>query len=224
MLDYNKETRQGYKSDNVAMIYKNKYESLSLSNLDSNIVAYAEKKSIKELLNKIRIENPTILDIPCGTGKLSKILLRKGSVMASDVSPNMIKFSKDSYVNGKFMGFSISDATKTGFKIESFDCVICLRLMQRVPKDVRVTMLQEFHNICKKYLIISFGYEDFLQNIKRNIIKRISGSDPVPCAQNIKNINIELQSNGWIIKEKRLILPFISSEILYLCEKNSDGL
>lgn len=219
MIDYNKDTKKGYISDDIAKISKDKYESWSLYNLGTKIIASAEKKTITEFLDKLKLVNPRILDIPCGTGKLSNILLNRGYVVASDISPNMIKFAMSCYDDGKFLGFSISDISKTAFKKDSFDCIICLRLMHRVPEDIRIDMLYELYNICSKYLIISFGYEDALQNIKRRLVKKLYGNDPTPCAKKIEAIEKELVLTHWTIKDKKVILPLISSEIIYVCEK-----
>lgn len=65
-----------------------------------------------------------ILDIPCGRGRLTKILLEQGfDVIAADYSPEMINQAKEALR----VPIIRADAFNLPFKDASFDCVISLR-------------------------------------------------------------------------------------------------
>ena len=220
MIDYNKDTAMGYKEKDVVQAYKNAYTNkLSISNFDAKLVAKHEIKSIEKLIKKISPLD-LILDIPCGTGKLAKTLLTSGKVIAADISESMIELARNDYEeHDNFVEFMCADATNLDFKDNMFNCIVCLRLMQRVPHEIRKSMLNEYNRTSKKYLIISYGYTSLFHDIRIKMLTKINGRNPIPCATKICDIESELKSCGWIIKDKKLVLPLLSSEIIYLCEK-----
>lgn len=221
MIDYYKDTAMGYKEKDVVQAYKNAYSNKpGISNFDAKLIAKYEIKTIEKLIKKISPLD-LILDIPCGTGKLAKTLLTSGKVIAADISESMIELARTDYeLHDNFVGFTCADATNLDFKDNMFDCVVCLRLMQRVPSEIRKSMLNEFNRVCKRYLLISYGYTSLFQSIRIKMLTRINSKNPVPCATKIADIESELELCGWMIKEKKLVLPLLSSEIIYLCEKN----
>lgn len=220
MIDYDKETAMGYIDKDVVQAYKNAYTNkLSISNFDSKLVAKNEIKTIEYLIKKISPLD-LILDIPCGTGKLANTLLANGKVIAADISESMIDLARSDYEGHEnFVGFIFADATNLDFKNNMFDCIVCLRLMQRVPHDIRKSMLNEYNRVSKRYLIISYGYTSMFHIIRIKLLTGIKSKNPIPCATKIGDIESELESCGWKIKEKKLVLPLLSSEIIYLCEK-----
>ena len=220
MIDYNKETAMGYQEKDIVQAYKNAYTNkLGLSNFDAKLVAKHEIKSIEKLIEKI---SPLglILDIPCGTGKLANTLLTSGKVIAADISESMIELARIDYEgHNNFVGFMCANATNLDFKDNTFDCIVCLRLMQRVPPEIRKSMLNEYNRTGKRYLVISYGYTSFFHAIRIKMLTKIKRKNPIPCATKIRDIESELESCGWKIKHRIFTLPLLSSEIIYLCEK-----
>ena len=54
-------------------------------------------------------------------------------------------------------GFSQSDITSLEFKDKIFDCSICLRLMHRIPLEIKEKAIKELKRVTSDYLIISTG-------------------------------------------------------------------
>jgi len=220
MFDYDEETAKGYIDGNKAKKYKKAYtQRLNISNIDVKMVAHNEVKNIDELLEKTSGVK-RILDIPCGTGKLANVLLKYGNVIAADISDAMIENARGDYESHpNFLGFVCTDAANLDFDSENFDCIVSLRLMHRVPSEMRNSMLKEFHRVSKKYLIISYGYTNTFHNMRLKTLTYLKGKNPTPCGSQLKDIEHELQASGWKIKNRKLVIPVLSSEIIFLCEK-----
>jgi len=78
-----------------------------------------------------------ILDLPCGSGRLTKMLLEAGyKVTAADISPvmlrlaekNCLKYQADSNISLRKSQFKLVDIRDTGFRDNEFDGVVCYRL------------------------------------------------------------------------------------------------
>lgn len=52
-------------------------------------------------------------------------------------------------------GMVQTDVCRTGFRSDSIDCTVCLRLMHRLPADVANEALRELARVTKRFLIVS---------------------------------------------------------------------
>ena len=74
---------------------------------------------------QIEKPNPSILEIGCGPGNITKYLLSKRpdfKIEAIDVAPNMIKLAKE---NNPTVKFEVMDCRKIDKLTEKFDGIIC---------------------------------------------------------------------------------------------------
>jgi SAM-dependent methyltransferase len=77
----------------------------------------------------------TVLDIGCGTGSLSTVLVELGySVTGIDIAPAMIaKAEHKARALHQTISFQIMDAAKPDFAPQSFDTVLCRHLLWTLP-------------------------------------------------------------------------------------------
>jgi ubiquinone/menaquinone biosynthesis C-methylase UbiE len=76
-----------------------------------------------------------VLDIPCGTGKLAKVMTSmRTRVVAADLSMPMMECAKVDYQAAHFRGFVCSSAEQLPFCTAAFDTAVCLRFMHLVPQ------------------------------------------------------------------------------------------
>lgn len=173
-MKYIDETRNRYRDPSVASTYKAGYEGkLSLDVLRNKFVAFFERSAVKRALTNCSNVN-TVLDVPCGTGKLTSILndLEKFYVGA-DVSFEMMQEIDDK----RNACLVQADGTMLPFKDGSYDVVISLRLIHRLPADVKKAFIRELSRTSKKYLIFSFPKDSvFYKTI--NMVKRCVGIVP----------------------------------------------
>lgn len=144
-----------------------------------------EKACIVECLNAIP-SGSKVLDLPCGTGRLTRLLVERGyRVIAADVSEAMLSRAKENYATyrnaqgGKVpdVPFSLRDVLKTGFQTDEFDGVSCIRLFHHFSEaETRRAALSELRRICRGPIVVtflnSFALDRFSSWLKMRIRRR----------------------------------------------------
>jgi ubiquinone/menaquinone biosynthesis C-methylase UbiE len=113
----------------------------------------------KKLLDLTKIKKgDNILDLACGTGLVTKKLIRKvgskGKIYAIDSSESAIKIAKKWTGNTKNLHFVRADAEKIQFKIQ-FDAITCQYALFFFPNEQKV--LKNMKKLLKKNGIISLA-------------------------------------------------------------------
>jgi len=102
------------------------------------------------------IESKKVLDIACGSGYGSEILLEKGAkyVIGCDISEEAINYGKKHYQKEN-MEFITNDIKKLDFSDEEFDCIVSFETLEHVKDQEKV--MTELKRVLKKggTLIIS---------------------------------------------------------------------
>ena len=164
-MSYESDTRDAYKNDTKANAYKNQY----IKGFKwARFTMWKQKIIINNYLKSCDLDSDdSVLDIPCGAGYIGGILSKYPcSIVASDISIEMMNLAANEYSSMHFNGFIQSDITDTPFQSQEFKCVIVLALMHRLPKDIRALVLSEVFRITNKYVIISYSIESLLQKIE----------------------------------------------------------
>lgn len=217
-FDYKKNTREGYLDDNVAQVYHDAFAKDSgFRSWRFKMVAARETSTVRRFLE--RIPHSSVVDIPAGTGKLASMLSDLGSaVVACDISENMLAIARRVYdaIGYHRVEFKICDAARMTEAVPGkVDAIICLRLMHRVPAEVRMAILEQFH-ASATHVVVSYGIETPYHRARRIIralifgggTDRLSYEDPL-------SIRAEIETKFEIVDEKS-ILPFLSQEHIFL--------
>ncbi|MDH5719766.1 MAG: class I SAM-dependent methyltransferase [Spirochaetia bacterium] len=215
------EGKKYYQSEKVAKKYNTQYEGkLSLRNFRIRLIGKFEELKFKGFLKKVP-KNGKVLDIACGTGRYTRILLQnKFIVTATDISKEMIEFTKkNSHGLEGLADIKIADAAKLPFKNNSFDGITCIRLYQRVPHSERVLMLKEIKRLSKDWAIVFFGLENSFLRI-RNKVRRffIKGrpSNPYPATR--EEMLSEIESAGLKFIKGSWVFPGLASGYISLID------
>jgi len=218
-MSYESDTRDAYKNETKANAYKNQY----IKGFKwARFTMWKQKIIINNYLNRCELDSDdSLLDIPCGAGYIGGILSKYScSIVASDISIEMMDLAANEYSNKNFNGFIQSDITNTPFQDNEFKCVVVLALMHRLPKDIRAQVLAEVFRVTNKYVIISYSIESLLQKIKWKLISVIHTRHiPAPASIPLKVIIDELNSCGLTILKKKRIVNFLSAKVVFLVEK-----
>jgi ubiquinone/menaquinone biosynthesis C-methylase UbiE len=150
-----------------------------------------EWRCIEQALHDVT-SGATVLDLPCGSGRLEPLLEARGyRVTAADSSSYMLDQATESYLaasgNSRLpdhMRFLQQNVMQTTFEDGEFDAVICNRLLHHFPTpDLRRKALAELARISKGPVVISyftnFAFSALRFHLK-NLLTRRRPTDRVP--------------------------------------------
>jgi 2-polyprenyl-3-methyl-5-hydroxy-6-metoxy-1,4-benzoquinol methylase len=226
-FDYEASTRDAYKDGGVAREYHGEFNGpVTWRTLRAHFIARRELRVVGRLLG--RIEAATVLDIPCGTGKLAPVVAGKGcQVVAADVSPDMLQIGKETYLRhlpAEKARFRVADVENLRRDLgeDRVDAVLCLRLMHRVPADIRARMLSEIAATAP-FAIVSFGLKSTYHRIRKALRSAIFRVENKPlCLATAAELRSELTPRFEILAEAR-VSPLASEEIVFLLRSRVHG-
>ena len=223
-FDYEHDTKKYYQDDFVAKRYHGLFTtSGGLKTFPFRFVARREQRIIGSLLEKVA--HDSVLDIPAGTGKLAGVFARSRSrVMACDLSGNMLEIARAEYrrINYANVEFAIEDAARLDrFADSSFDAVVCLRLLHRVPSEIRLKMLRGFARVAST-AIVSYGIDTPYHQLRERVRNRITGCEPVAkCFCSLAEARREMEPFFAIRKECR-VARGVSRELIFVLESRAE--
>jgi Methyltransferase domain len=215
------EIRRRYQDRPFAQRYLRAYEGpIRLRTLAAWIIATRERRCVARALRECQPPPAVLLDMPCGTGKLAKVLTTMVTqVVGADLSMAMMELAKGAYQTSRFSGFVCGSAEQLPFCTAAFDTVVCLRFMHLVPPATRRDILKELARITSRRVIVSFGVGTPFQLLRLKVRHAIIRGTSTPYPARFADLRIEIEEAGLHIARGRKILPILSCEYLLTLEK-----
>jgi SAM-dependent methyltransferase len=219
--EYERDTRQAYRSLQKARAYKN-FHTRVLN--WARFSTWREQIIVRNALAGCKLPpQAKILDIPCGTGILAEMFGRlTNPVVAADISLEMMHLARQEYEFPHFLGFVQSDITQTPFCPGDFTCIVTLGLMHRLPEEIRNQVLAAIVSLRPRYIIISYSLDSPWERFKQRLLKKLKpshGSAPAPAPYG--DIAREVKAAGLKILHIYHAAPLLSAEIVLVLEKRS---
>ncbi len=170
---------EGWKSESVAK----EYDARRFSSLAGRVYNEREQQAISELLDLASAQQQvkSVLDLPCGTGRISELLVKRGhEVTCADISNEMLDVARErlsAYSPGA-SDYAIMDIYNIDRPDNSFDCVTCIRLFQHLTSDERARALTELGRVSRRYVIVNVMYTSFYYGILRALRKALNRYAP----------------------------------------------
>jgi ubiquinone/menaquinone biosynthesis C-methylase UbiE len=218
--DYKTDTFNAYRSKQRASQYK---QDQTRGINWSRFTTWREQHLLfRELSRYSWSSDDLLLDIPCGTGILGNVLqFFPFHIVACDISSEMMKLARDEYPSNRLVKFIQADITKTGFRGDSFDCVVVLGFLHRVPQNIKVAALREVFNLAKKVAVVSCSVDNPLQRLKQKLLSIINKNYvPAPCPAPLEDIIAACKAVGFKVARSFMIIPFLSAEAILVLEKD----
>lgn len=183
---------------------------------DPRVGKYATEKDTEIIFEFLKGEDyGLLLDMPCGSGRFTSFFLQKGfDVVSADYAPTMVEMTKSRYKNDKNLR---SDAFRLPFKTNSFDYVICLRLVFHYPNYEQ--LVKELVRVTKKEGIIIFDslnryssrhfFGFFFDLIRGQALKKVTFSSPSKIRSLVDTLNLKLEDH-----KTKYVLPTRSYNFL----------
>lgn len=160
--------KEGYQDARTAR----NYDKRRFTSLRGRIGDWLDKRAIEKALNACGKINNSVLDIPCGTGRIAELLLKKGfTVTGADISDEMISVARKKLRSLSHLKLLKADVESMPFADAEFDCIISIRFMGHIPRQNRVNMLKEMKRASRNFLIIEYCVKQALPCIERRLRK-----------------------------------------------------
>lgn len=167
---------------------------------------------ISSLLAKYELRG-SILDVPCGTGRLRDALTsERGGYVGVDASLSMLQQAQD---NSRLLA---ADALQLPFRSTSFDAVVACRLFHHLGESTdRVALARELARVSSRLVIASFWDSASLHAFRRRVGLKRDTSTRRSIAK--RTLAAELESAGLRVLEWRHSFRFISQQAYFVAEK-----
>jgi ubiquinone/menaquinone biosynthesis C-methylase UbiE len=136
-----------------------------------------EQQALRKLIQLIPPES-RVLDLPCGTGRVTRLILDAGhEVIAGDSAASMLS-EADQQLSAVFprAEFRLMQAASTGLPEGSVDAVMCNRLFHHFAEPaVRIAVLREFARVSRGLVIVSFSNAFAADVLWQKFSRRIRG-------------------------------------------------
>lgn len=160
------------------------YEKKRYRGWDQKIVHRREEKILSRILgfieeNSLRRVSGLALDAPCGFGRFSNLIRKKGFLPVNvDLSLAMVKRAHERKYSGQPSWGIVADV-KAGlpFRREAFDFILSMRFFHHLHhSEERRKVLKEFAGASFEWLILSFYQKNSLHRIQRKLRRRLKKS------------------------------------------------
>ncbi|NOY75719.1 MAG: methyltransferase domain-containing protein [Kiritimatiellaeota bacterium] len=192
-----------------------------------------ERGAIRQALDYLK-PCSKVLDLPCGTGRLTNLLLEAGhEVRGADVSNGMVRLARKNFekrhkqaaenATAHNVQFNVVDVMDTPYQNGEFDAVVCNRLFHHfIESETRVAALTELRRITSEAVIVSFFNSksfDACWRRVRNWMRMRRPKDRLPIS--LKQFESELNSAGLRIVARIPARPFISQQFYIVARPRS---
>ena len=147
------------------------------------------------LLRHVPAKCESALEIGCGTGAFSRRLAQHAqSVLALDLSPEMIRIARQSSTQFSNIEFQIADVMSWNFPGETFDCIASLATLHHLPLRETLSRMRDSLKIGGVLLVLD------LFERERNVFKPEGLFDSVLNAVAIPtSVSLRLLHNGRLL-------------------------
>jgi SAM-dependent methyltransferase len=219
--NYEADTLNAYRTGQRAAEYK-RYHTSDWS--WARFVTWREQRALaRELRRYSWSSDDHLLDIPCGTGILGKLLHSfPFRIVASDISLEMMALAQAEYPGERLIDCVQADITKTPFPRGSFACVVTLGFLHRVPLEVKRAALREMAALSSRVVVATCSVDTPLQRLKQRILSWVKpGHVPAPCPISLDTLSAECEGQGLRIVSAFMVVPLFSAEAMLVLEKKA---
>ena len=156
-----------------------RYDQERFSGLPGRVFNALEQRALRRALARIP-RSLTVMDLPCGTGRLAETLLGEGfQVVGVDISAAMLAVAER-----KLKRYGSSFQTRVGdvrelARVESatYDVALCARVLMHFPLQQQIEFLGSVATLTKGTVVFSQSLSTPYQRMRRRI-KKLLGNPP----------------------------------------------
>src|ERR1700682_1439773 len=157
-----------------------RYDTERFASLSGRIFQWAERRALQGILTSLP-DKARVLDAPCGTGRLSDLLIRRGwKTIACDVSAEMLTVAKRRSARwSDSICFSRMDFLEIGLADRAVTAVFTIRFLVHIAPEDRLRMLREFRRVTQRWVVMSMSLSTPWHRLRRRIKQWLGHPKPV---------------------------------------------
>ena len=200
-----------------AASYNTKYER----EVHKRISERREKRLLERILQTVGRQE-TLLDVPCGAGRLSPVLARfADQVYEVDYSLAILKLCRANAPRGNYAPF-LANATALclPFGDRTFDLVASIRLSHHFPKaEDRLAHVRELCRVSRRYVLVTFFGTESLKNRLRNARRMLGSKKRGKFTLHHREVEGVAKECGFRLRDSWALAPFFSGHYFAMLER-----
>lgn len=212
-LQYSENLRRSEK----AASYNTKYER----ELHKRISDRREKRLLERILRTVGRQD-TLLDVPCGAGRLSPVLARFADrVYEVDYSHEILKLCRANAPRGNYRPILANGtALSLPFGDQVFDLVASIRLSHHLPAvDDRLAHVRELCRVSRRYVLLTFFASESLKNRMRSARRMLGSRKRGKYTLHTRDVERAAGECGLHLRASWALAPFFSGHYFALLER-----
>lgn len=194
------------------------YQQQRYRSLDQRWVNRREQRIVTELLTESRLAGGSLLDIPCGYGRLTALCAGLGiTAIGVDVRQDMLRLAAENvaasqWVQGSIFALPFADGAVDG--------VLCIRLLHhRYSFAERQQMLGELARVARRTIILSFYRFTPVHAVARHW----RGTRGRLAMMSMAEFRELVRTCGLHIRHYRALLPLWHAQMFVVLSKDAPG-
>lgn len=206
-----------YKDDAIA----GSYDEQRFRSLAGRVYNHLEKRLIRRAFADVP-RGSTVVDVPCGTGRLAEVLLEEGfTVVGLDISKSMLGVARSQLRRfDRFRGQQ-QDAKALGKSGLQFEAALCARVLMHFPLPEQIEFLRNVAAVTRGRVVFTQGLDTPYHRLRRMLKRVLRHQKPAVYSLSPKEA-AELISAAGLREIKRYrVLPGISEALVFVTEKRA---
>jgi len=208
-----------YQNDNVAQTYDRE----RFASLPGRLFDRLEKRALIKMIDRVRAEipAPSVLDVPCGTGRITELLLSRGlTVTGADISREMIDQAKikcQKYFER--ISFQTLDLDSADLPKNQYDLVACIRMLHHLNSESRKGVFKSLAKLSKRYVLVNISLSSPFYRLRRKV-KRWLGQGVSRESSTWLELSEETSQAGLQVVSSGYVWRYMSEDLIVLLVKN----
>lgn len=198
------------------------YDRVRFSSVAGKVFNRQEQRIILDSFADLPPET-TILDLPCGTGRLARALLEAGyTVVGADISAEMLEVANErlQQYQARF-STQVMDAFSLTGQEQQYQATLCARVLMHFPLETQIEFMQGVARISSKRVVINHSLNSPYQRLRRRIKKLLGHQESAAYPITNDEIKRLLAESGFAEVRRTRINRLISEAVYIVAEKIS---
>ena len=181
------------------------YDSRRFHHLRGYLYRWREERAFKLALQGLR-PGSRVLDVACGTGRITSLLLRSGfRATGCDISRAMMNVARRQLTSaGHDIAFVENNAEQLPYRDKSFDAVTCSGLFMHLDQGSRRRVLREMARVSRGRLVIHYGCLNAILRLRGRVTGRPPGNvrHPIPegeMREDVQRAGLTERARFWVL-------------------------